>query len=425
MSRAVRWIALLLPPAALFLAAAFREHAGPVNHVDETAWVANAYYGELAFAGDLHNPDWQLLPARDSPPIGKYAFAIALRAIGRPVRSIGPLASWYARYEAIPGAWGKGEARDRRQAIARRFDRTRDLRAIGADHVRACRRVALVAGMLAAIGLGSIGLAMRGPATGLLAGLAFSLHPITVTASMLAMFDTMAVMWSIMSVRLLMGLVGSTGWKRAATSVGLGLSMVMAVGTKMNALIVVALTVLAMSVLLGKALVRKDSRSLKSAALLACSLVIGLVVFVGTNPALGPNVVEGLADLFQLPAETTRVQAGFLPDFLGLPIARGVALGQLLLGFREGLLPIVAVVAIATAGTIRDRSRWVALAWAWLALAMVTAWLPFPWPRYALPVVPCVCLIAADSLISIAGMIPRFRPSPSQPDGGSATMAAR
>ncbi|MFO0960845.1 MAG: hypothetical protein U0800_25975 [Isosphaeraceae bacterium] len=435
MSRAARWFALLLPPAALHLVATTQELAGPVNHDDEMAWVANSYYGELAFSGDFGNPDWQLLPAKDSPPLGKYAFALALRMIDRPIRSIEPLAAWYGLYRDQPGAWGTGEAYERRRAIAERINparipsvRSRAYRPIGDDQLLACRRVARIGGMLAALGVASVGLAIRGPATGLIAGLAFAVHPITIPVSLVALFDTMAVAWSILAIRLLMATVEAVGWRRSVLAIGLGLSMAAAVGTKMNALIVAAATGSTALFLAGRAL-RKEQKPAIALAL-SISMAIALAAFVAVNPALHPDIVGGLADLFRLPAETTRVQAGFLDGFLGTFGEKFGAVGALLVGFRAGSWPLLGIGVISTLAAIADRAkpgRWIVVGWFWSSLVLVVAWIPFPWSRYALPVVPAACLIAADSLAALAGRVGRLRPSasPSQPEGGSATMSGR
>lgn len=404
------------------IAAIAIELTRPVIHDDETAWVANAYYGELLISGDVSNPDWRLLPAQDSPIAGKLAFALALRAIGRPVGSVEPLAEWYARYARLPGAWGTGAAYDRRREIAIRADSNGS---IGPNQIQACRRVALVAGMLAALAVGSIGLAIRGPATGAIAGLAFALHPVTVPAASLAMFDTMAVLWSIVAVRLMIGVVRPSGARRLPLMAGLGLSVALAIGTKMNALIVVTLVIGMIAFSLLRSILGKDQSSWLTAPALVGALVIAITTFVVTDPAFYPNLGSGLANLFRLPAETTRVQAGFLPDFLESPTDRARVVGRMLVGFDLGLLPIAMLGAAMTIVAIRRRSLAIVPAWFWWALVLVTAWIPFAWPRYVLPLVPCTCLIAADALVSGVARVRRALSGPksSQVLGGSATMS--
>lgn len=406
-SRRLAWVATVIPALVLAAIGGGRLGRGVPLHVDEPSWVASAYYFELAAAGEWRHPDWSLLPAIESPPVGKYLFGLALRAVGRPVTTIEPLAATYERYRPVPGAWGTGTAADRRRAVADRLPsstrwavRDGTYPPVDPAGLRACRLVALAFGVLCAVGIGSIGLAIRGPLTGLVAGLAFALHPLAIEAATLALFDSIALAFSVAAVRLLIAATGAPRGDRAlgwATLAGVALGL--AIGTKMNALVVVPVAL----VPLVRALWLRE-RLLPPVAV----PVVAGVVLVAINPVLLASPVAGWRALFAVPAETTEVQAGFLPDHLATATAKVAAVGELLGGHPLALVGLLAVaVAPVVAGLRRWSPRSLVAAWFGVALIAVVAWIPFPWPRYALPALPPSALLVADAAVGFVAMIGR------------------
>ncbi len=408
--RRATWVCLLVPPltlAALVASAWFRS-SGPVRHVDEPAWVASSYYFDLLRRGDFQHPDWSFMTARDSPPVGKYLFGAALTVAGHPVRTIEPLAAWQERYRSLPGAWGTGRASERRAAVAARL--APDVRSAVArgsydpflkgPELTICRGVAFAFGVLSALVVAAIGLFLRGPATGLIAGLLYAVHPLVLMASALALFDIIAVAFSASAVWCLAALMlpGVSLGKAQLPGILGGLFMALAVGTKMNALIVVFLAVVTTASLA----LRRDSRRLAFAPVLG--VFLGFVLFLGMNPACHMDPLGALSDLVVIPKETTQVQAGFLPDYLPDAPSRWRALGRLAFG-HVGLMAVIGVAAVFLTGLAwRSRGpRIVIVAWFWLAVLLVGHWLPFPWERYALPVVPPAALVSADALVGAAG----------------------
>lgn len=421
-----------MPALAVALIAGLRLGRGVDLHVDEPSWIASSYYFELAASGDWRNPDWRLLPAIESPPVGKYLFGLALRLAGRPVRSIEPLASTYERYRPIPGAWGTGEAAERRRAIADRLaPEAHAAVAVGAyrpfapEQLAACRAVVVLFGMIAAGAIAGLGNRLGGPLAGLTAGLLFAAHPLVIKACSLALFDIMALAFSALALLALIRTNESLGWKRWAWALALGLLVALAVGTKMNALIVVPVVVFGLlrgrfagpagdnagqrgagdangAVSPGEKGSRKPARGGGLVAL-ALVAVTGLAAFLALDPTLYADPLAGVADLFRIPAETTRVQAGFLPDHLATWKDKLTTVGDLLCGHPLGLLVVPVVVIPALTGSIRSWSpRSVVVLWSVVALGAVVAWIPFPWPRYVLPAVPPLALLVADL---VAGLV--------------------
>ncbi len=116
-----RLLCLVLPPLLVAIIATVALARGVTAHPDEPLWIASAYYFDRLVHGDVSHPDWQLLPARETPPVGKYLFGAALWLQGRPIRSIERLASWYEGWRAVPGAFGTGREAAEREAVVHRL----------------------------------------------------------------------------------------------------------------------------------------------------------------------------------------------------------------------------------------------------------------------------------------------------------------
>ena len=81
----IRWRIACIAPAITVLLASFLFPANRI-HEDEIYWIGSSYYYQLAVVeGDASNPDWQLLPARENPVLGKSVIGLALQIAGHPV----------------------------------------------------------------------------------------------------------------------------------------------------------------------------------------------------------------------------------------------------------------------------------------------------------------------------------------------------
>ena len=409
---------MVLPGLLVAIVAAVNLRDGVPVHEDEPAWIGSAYYFDLVARGELSHPDWRLLPARESPPVGKYLFGAALWLSGRPIRSIEPLASHYEFWRTVPGAWGTGTDLDDRRAIADRLSASAraaigqgTYRPIGAQQLLTARLLTAAFGVICAIAVGSVACACRGPTTGLLAGVIFAVHPIVVHAYTHALFDIISLAFSVLAVRGLIAVLSSIwsepesrGWT-LMKGMGTGVLIALAVGTKMNSLVVAALALLLTLVVIGRAWRRQTGDAVLGLALVL-AVAVSIVLFIEINPANYPDVLNGLRDSFAVPARTTKVQATFLPNFLGTPSAKWAALGRLVCGHPAGLWILTAFLLGPTwLGLRRLTPRTVVTLWWWLALVMVAAWIPFAWSRYALPLVPPAAVLLADSLVALSGWI--------------------
>ncbi|MGB7327000.1 MAG: hypothetical protein WBD31_19145 [Rubripirellula sp.] len=155
----LRSVALCLPVVLIVLQFAFP--AVDQFHEDEVYWIRSAYYYDLAFVErDLDHNDWQLLPARENPALGKYLIGATLHASGRRIATPDILGSFYLMFANMPGAWGADEAFEKRRQVAIRVAPTiagQVLRGEGLpiedSDLRTVRRLMCLMGILAAIGI--------------------------------------------------------------------------------------------------------------------------------------------------------------------------------------------------------------------------------------------------------------------------------
>src|SRR5882757_5247323 len=85
---------------------------------DEIYWIGQTYYFHLAVEErDWSNPDWQLLPARENPVLGKYVIGLGLRLNGLSVTNVDWLGVFFIVAKDRPNAWGNAKDHEERQAV--------------------------------------------------------------------------------------------------------------------------------------------------------------------------------------------------------------------------------------------------------------------------------------------------------------------
>ncbi|WP_422929127.1 phospholipid carrier-dependent glycosyltransferase [Singulisphaera sp. PoT] len=388
-------------------------------HVDEVYWIGSAYYFDLAVVrGELDHPDWRLLPARENPPMGKYLIGAALYAGGIRVKTLDALGSYYLTF----WEWGEGEDRAKRQAVVDRMTpgversvRLATYRPIRPTELYIGRALVILLGFGSALGVASIGRACSGRATGAIASLAFASHPIIILAYARTLVDIIALFFSIVAVRLLLATLrpafGGPGRSRAATTglgIATGLALALACGSKMNALVVAALA----GVVWLRLVVRAIGPAGRSARAPAVGLGIGglvaAAVFVGSNPALYPDLRSGLFALMEEHRRTAQLQVAFLGKHIWLdPGADRLLAVAKLVGIRpEAFLAVVLAAAWQSVDGLRRFSHnTVVCLWWWISVALVVVWIPFAWERYAAPAVPPSVLVVAKTLVDAIGAV--------------------
>ena len=75
------------------------------HFVDESAYVSQAYFGDLFITGSIHSPLWFEYPAYDLPPLTKYLVWSGLVAGGDPRPGPSAMRAWYSdtskRFETV------------------------------------------------------------------------------------------------------------------------------------------------------------------------------------------------------------------------------------------------------------------------------------------------------------------------------------
>jgi hypothetical protein len=254
--------------------------------------------------------------------------------------------------------------------------------------------------------------------TALLATASFAGAGLLTESSRRAMIDTPALAFGLLSlvgaVYLLRGLRGHDP-KPAAWSVFTGLACGLAIGTKLNTLLIVAVCVIA---LLSEALIQLLHgwrRSLLPLLCLTLICVCAALVVYASNPFLYHNTLAGVDHLLelgslvatipidQLTTPAARLQAVWQSTSVYAPLAR---LGQ---PYDRWLLLLGAIALVASAGrhwaSFRARQLDLIVLWIIVSYVGITAWLPHPWERYYLPLQPCNALLQAYGVVWLLGRI--------------------
>lgn len=393
--------------SALSVTVLSEPEAGGVD-IDEIYWIGSAYYYHLAFVErDWSQPDWGLLPARENPPLAKYAIGLGLALAGREVASIDTLASFYTRFEATPGGWGSGTDHAKRARVVSRADPDlrRKLRAglleLDPGLRLQARRVMVVCAVLTSLLMLLFGASVYGWPAGLLASQLLLAHPIVAYAYGHAMSDAVALLLATATALLgplLLRRLWRPGRVRPLTAMLVPLLGAVLLGlacsAKMSSLVVVFPLGIGGLVVAARTWRRGNRPGAAGVVTVGLGIgVVGLAVFVAVNPAIHRDLAGGLTAVFQEHRLTEVVQAGFLAGHLTTPAEKLDSVATLVCFSWIGC-GLLAAVAVAGLNSRRDEIRFVAVWWLF-ALVAVAVWIPFSWQRYALPVVaPSVLLVA-------------------------------
>jgi hypothetical protein len=188
-----------------------------------------------------------------------------------------------------------------------------------------------------------------------------------------------------------------------------GVLLALACGAKMNSLIVVFLFVGAVAVAAGLAWRKGDTnRVILAISAGALSLGLALVLFVVINPAILFDLWGGLVAVVREPQLNTAIQARVMFQLHLTELGEKLAAVATIAG---GPLPflLVAIVAILACVKARRAGMWFVAAWWAIAVACVTAWIPFDWSRYMLPILPPFALLVAHAIVAGIAAVPRKR----------------
>lgn len=379
------------------------------GHIDELYWIGSAYYWELLKHPGIGQPqDWRLLPARENPPVARYAIGLALDLAGQRVENLDLLANFYLRFAHVQRAWGDDEeSQGKRLAVAKRasahlltsYSRGA-LPGIDPHLLWPARRLMAVLAIATSWLLFCIGSRAFGTVAGVVAGGIFLAHPLSRAGYAFAMSDMVALFLTTAAIHAALLCVNAPwSWRRSLSfAMVSGVLLGLACGAKMNAIVGLATIVgLVIATALRASLAEGTrSRTLRAAASLAAGLPVALIVFVAVNPALHDSLGRGFFDLFEEHRLTAVIQAAFtgVPPLSG--VAAKVAAVAGLVGGWPPVFILPAGAALALVPAIRRgciEAAGIAIWWCG-AVVLVTAWIPSPTDRYALPVVPpCALLV--------------------------------
>jgi len=429
------WLACTLASLSVFA-----QQKSAAIDPDEIYWIGSAYYYHLAFQRrDWAHSDWKLLPARENPPIAKYAFGFGLALAGQRIVSPDMLGCFRVMFKDTPGAWGVGEDYAKRATAAGRMNAQLCQQALGGPGVtrpgallRLSRHVSLASMVLASLLVLFFGASIANHATGLLASQLLLAHPLSVFAYNHAMADAVALLLSVSAA-----LAGWHWFQRLAATdpvtrgsaalfvVLNGVLLGLACGAKLNSFIVVFLFGVTVS---GAAIMawRKGDRKRAALALGSggAALSVAFGVFVLLNPAILADFSGGLAAVVQEPHRGLEITMQVMPEIrLATLAARFSAMTHVAtspLTFALG-----AVVFLIAAVRSRRAGVWFVTCWWVIAVVSVTVWIPIAWGRYVLPIVaPSVILLAYAAVAAASALITAFRRL-SPPAGTTEDLSAR
>jgi hypothetical protein len=403
---------LLLGSLMIWICSSFfvlaSEAVEPLLDQDEIYWIGSSYYYDLAFVKhDWAHPAWKLLPARENPPVAKYVIGLGLAGAGYRVTSIDCLSYFYLSWlgwEKDPDIQGTGPDTAKRvqviEAAAPDFRKNvlANMRApLTRPMVQAARNTIMVCVAVASLLL-LILIARSGDwVAGLIASQLMLLHPVISSVSGRAMSDTVALMFSMAAV------LGAFTWfGHFSRSLNLpfkhglpysfitGLLAAFACGAKMNSLVVVILIgVLTATLMVQKWTSKRRREAIKTGIHGSIILLTGLAAFILINPAILQDVPGGLA-------------ATVLEHQRSLALQTDITNSPHLTNFRAKLGAVVSIgffnwttfgIMVAIVGWL-IAFRWntpgirFAVCWWLVALVCVTLWIPLPWQRYVIPVLP-------------------------------------
>jgi hypothetical protein len=403
------------------------EHRSEPLGEDEIYWIGQTYYYHLAFEKrDWSNPDWQLLPARENPALGKFVIGAGLQLNGLSVTNPDWLGVFFLIAKDRPNGWGKGRDFAERQAVVDRMSPAVRDQAVKADYfdcpmqfVTTARAVMAVFGMISVLGVYILASFYTGRVAALLAALLFVLHPAVAEAYMETSVDILAVAFSLAAV-IHFVLIERVAWQRcrrpglcrALLCASGGVSLAFAVGSKLNAAVVGFLGVAMGLAWLASFLRCQPAGSRESCKAMLAMLAISLLVFMALNPVNYPDPARGVWASYADQQRSLAVQ-NFVPTDVHGPQPLHTT-GQRLLALAKMTALHPAVFALVMAAFFWDLFKnfrrggplpVIALWWI-IAVLAVGLWLPFSRPRYVLPVVvPSVIMIC----IAAGGLAGRRR----------------
>lgn len=441
-------VLLFLGPLIAWLGSSFCmlafQPADPSLDHDEIYWIGSAYYYDLAFVKwDWKNPAWQLLPARENPPVAKYVIGLGLAGADHHVTSIDNLSYFYLfwlGWEKNPAAHGEGPDIGKRAKVVEAAGpgfRTRVMTNTHAPLTRAFVRVArdtvMVCTVLASLLLFLLTWKAGDWLGGLLASQLLLLHPAVIFAATHAMSDSVALMFSIAAAFAaycwfdqFSRLIASRFFRGLPLSIGSGVLLAFACGAKMNSLVLVLLMGLLVAMVAGqKWRSRRPFEAVNASVHGLIILAVSLLGFIAINPAIIQDLSGGLVASLMEQQRTLAIQMDAGDSHLSGLTAKLESVVSM--GFFHWAIfgVVVAILIWAMALRWNQNIFRFTICWWLVTFICVTVWIPLAWPRYVIPLLPpSALLVGSFASIEIRRLVLRIRSRSLKPPASSPSSSA-
>lgn len=410
---------ILLPVIALPFFKGLELHS---FHGDENYWLRSSQYFKILFLDrNLESREWG---ACKIEPVGKYIIGLALYVAGYEgeIEELSRLKRW----KFLKGyKWNVANGRmpSRETLYVARFT------------------MALL-GSLTCLLIYWIGRVVWSGNAGIIASLLLAYNPLMLLCCKRAMTDAPVIFFMTANILLMVCFYQSLLKRKALRTVVfaalIGLNSALAAGTKLNgALCVIIFACFCILVIgikgvnytfsesaFGKASLRfKGDRELKMIiSSLLISGIIALLVFVGTNPCLYKQPFQGALNMVNYRTTNIDYQAKHWGPALDSFekkfnfVARNTlfpkhytTLGNI---FKIPIDCILFLVGLATLlyteikyvfNNAKPSLKSIIIIWTTVTFAAIITWIPLNWPRYYLPVIPCIVIVIGfclDAIIS-------------------------
>jgi 4-amino-4-deoxy-L-arabinose transferase-like glycosyltransferase len=384
--------------------------------IDEAHKISETAFFRLALEQNWSHPAWfDHIVDRTNPPVGKYVFGAAIAASAAPLPSPPTLSALSGEAAYIPPLHPR--------EVSERFR----------PQLRSARVASLIASALTSAVLCFLLIRHSGPVAALIGVLLFSTNFLTSAYGATAVFDPL-LMLLITTALLPLAVACERGRARPSTQLLLGAIGGIVIALAFQTRVTGAFALSGAAAILIYLLVRKRWRPAMFVALPLAALFT--VTSITVNPlywarAPGSTAAAQLNDpLLLRPARRLAMQYADLQELLertrqrtpvlNSPTARAEFALQIVFGDLAGIALLAGLAATLAAALLRrlKDSEIPLLLYAGTVAMITTFWLPVAWPRYLMPIVPLLALVAAtgtaevlQSLAAAFRRIPRSRPA--------------
>lgn len=327
---------------------------GTAWRIDEAHKVSETYALRLVLEGRWNDPAWTAnIIDRTNPPFGKYAFGLGVLAAGEELPRV-PSLSRLAPDGRIPALIAGEDARPYRALLI------------------PCRRVSLLATALTAGLIAFVAARLHSMLAALIAFLWGASHGIVTLFATQAIFDPLLTFLVLLTLPVVL-----FAKRPLVVAPLLGVICAMAFQTRLNGGIALAAVI--------AVLAWKEWKA---------AVIVGITFGIATV-AMNPYYWGGVHRLTQQIADLRTLLHGITAGGVRLPSARTLVPWTLLEKTRFTWMELGGTLLVpAIAGCFFARAQRGLLVWCAVVIAGTFIWLPLPWPRYLLVMLPPLSILA-------------------------------